>query len=420
MNKQQLKLYYIYFIPITILQSISTLLMMTFYSVEDYGAFNLYLTNINIFFFLTLGLQLGYTLKLNKLESKHQYTSSILIATNLLAIAYTAILVIISFIVKLSLFNFLSALSGIIFILFIVQKSIFQTNFFIHKVNLYTLAFRLIFLFDIVFYIFNPQINQVLIFDVGLRLLLVTVGNMIVFIQFKPSKDWIKDLNPIKETIVIGLPIMLGNWITMLYLIADKYVLRDNLQALGLYSFAITFVLLLRVLITPIKDLLFVTMAQQDGESQVLANTSRALLVGSLLTIIAGLGIYAISQFTSIFMKYDEAMASLFILLSLLPLTLALDLFLYNHSRVLNQNLFLIKSTVSSIVLFLILFVYVQFTTMFSLELYSLLVVLGYNLIFLIFSWKVAPNRKIIKQYYWFLGFELVYLAIIILTLKVG
>lgn len=420
MNKQQLKLYYIYFIPITILQSISTLLMMTFYSVEDYGAFNLYLTNINIFFFLTLGLQLGYTLKLNKLESKHQYTSSILIATNLLAIAYTAILIIISFIVKLSLFNFLSALSGIIFILFIVQKSIFQTNFFIHKVNLYTLAFRLIFIFDIIFYIFNPQINQVLIFDVGLRLLLVTVGNMIVFIQFKPSKAWIKDLKPIKETIVIGLPIMLGNWITMLYLIADKYVLRDNLQALGLYSFAITFVLLLRVLITPIKDLLFVTMAQQDGESQVLANTSRALLVGSLLTIIAGLGIFVISQFTSIFMKYNDAMASLFILLSLLPLTLALDLFLYNHSRVLNQNLFLIKSAVSSLVLFLILFVYVQFTTMFSLELYSLLVVLGYNLIFLIFSWKVAPNRKIFKQYYWFLGFELVYLAIIILTLKVS
>lgn len=420
MSKQQLKLYYLYFIPITIIQSLSTLLMMTFYSVEDYGAFNLYLTNINIFFFLTLGLQLGYTLKLNTLDNKQKYTSSILIATNLLAFGYTVVLVIISLVVKLSLFNFLSVLSGVIFILFIVQKSIFQTNFFIHKVNLYTLAFRLIFILDLIFYLINPQIIHVIGFDIGLRLLLVTVGNIVVFAEFKPSKTWIQDLAGIKQTIVIGMPIMLGNWITMLYLIADKYVLRGNLQALGLYSFAITFVLLLRVLITPIKDLLFVTMAKQDGESNITANTNRALLVGSALTILAGLVIALISQFTLIFTKYDQAMPSLFILLTLLPLTLALDLFLYNHTRVINQNLFLIKAAISAIVLFLILFLYVKLTTMFSLELYSLLVVAGYNIIFLIFSWKLESKRKISANYNLFLGFELCYLLVIYIIIKLS
>lgn len=417
MNKQQLRLYYIYFIPITIIQSISTLLMMTVYSVEDYGAFNLYLTNINIFFFLTLGLQLGYTIKLNSnVDNKRDYTSLILVITNLLAIAYSFILVLATFAFNLTLFNFLSCLSAIIFVLFIVQKSIFQTNYLIHTLNIYILIFRLTFVFDIVFYLFSPHILQVIIFDIILRLILVTGGNILIFKQvgFKSKVFNVDYLNQIKDTINIGIPLMLGNWITMLYLIADKYVLRDNLNALGLYSFAITFVLLLRVLITPIKDLLFVSMAQNSQGDNTTANTSRALLIGSILLILSAGGFLLFTNVTNIFSKFDAAMPSLYILLCLLPLTIALDLFLYNNTRVDNQKLFLVKAAFSAIVLFSTLFIYVEFAANFSLIVYSLLVVLGYNIIFLIFSWNIDPKRYVLKSYYFFLIFEILYLAMII------
>lgn len=416
MNKQQLKLYYIYFIPITVIQALSTLLMMTVYSVEDYGAFNLYLTNINIFFFLTLGLQLGYTIKLSSnTDNKQEYTSLILIATNLLAIVYTFILIAASLTFKLTAFNFLSCLSAIIFVLFIVQKSIFQTNFLIHKLNIFILVFRLTFIIDIVFYLFNPNILLVIVFDIILRLLLVTAGNIIIFSQFGFTPKALDNefFNQIKDTVNIGIPLMLGNWITMLYLIADKYVLRDNLNALGLYSFAITFVLLLRVLITPIKDLLFVSMAQNNQDNNTVANTSRALLIGSILLILSASAFLIFTTVTNIFSKFDAAMPSLYILLCLLPLTIALDLFLYNNTRVINQKLFLIKAVSSAIVLFSTLFLYVEYTTSFNLVVYSLLVVLGYNIIFIIFSWKLDSKHRILKSYYFFLIFEVLYLTTI-------
>ncbi len=415
MDNQKLKLYYMYFIPITIIQSIASLLMIVFYSVDDYGKMTLYLTNINFFFFLTLGTGLGYTLLYKQELKDSSFTNSFNILANLICSLAILTTIIVYAIYPFSNLLFLSILSASLMVIFSSHKAIFQTNYQIHYLNLYILSFRLIFILDIIFYYFTNSLITTLYFDVSLRLLVSIIGNIIIYNSYPKSNItlFMSDLNQLLQVIQLGIPIMVGNWITMLYLLADKYVLRDDLVNLGYYSFAITIVLLMRVLITPLKDLLFVSMANENSSSKIDKSLQKCIYSGSVLAVLGAVcSTIAMTSF-GLFSKYSDAQTSLLLLLGILPISISLDIILFNQSRIKSGKWFLLKTSASGILMFCTLLLYKTTTPTFNLNVFSLIVLLNYLIIFIIFTYRQVSTKTFIKLCVLLMVFETVYTLIV-------
>lgn len=415
MSNKYLKLYYIYFIPITLLQSVSTLLLLLVLSVEDYGTLTLYLTNINLFFVLTFGIQLGYTIVFRSNKDEPTYTSKFNLLSNFFTIFMLIIVLVLHFIFNFDILLTLSLISSCLMISFSSQKAIFQTNYQIHSLNLAILAFRIIPLIDLVLYLVTDNLQAMLYFDVFLRIIHSAICNIVIHIQYKRTtfKDFINWSPTAKNIIYSGFPIMIGNWITMLYLLADKYVLRDDLTNLGYYSFAITIVVLFRVLISPLKELFFVSMAVGDVSTSIDTNVKRSLIIGSILTIFAFLSMMIAFNFLHLFEKYRIAQESVYILLGIIPISISLEVFLFNNSRINNGRLYLLKSVLCGVLMFGSLYIYKQYADIFSLSAFSALVLINYIFIYLFFAYESLQKKSFFKSSLLLIGFELIYMFII-------
>lgn len=386
MDKNKLTLYYKYFIPITILQSVTSILMMSFYSVEDYGLFILYLTSINFFFFLTIGVQNGYTIliKDGKLDRKFTAGISSIISVVILGLLITSIPILyflnIDYYWK---FAFISALTNVVYIF---HKSIFRVNIQIHSLNLLTLFFRSIFLIDIIIYTFINDIYTIIILDTALRLLLVLISTFIVLSRFKVSSTiHISELKlALSRIIAVGSPIMVGNWLITIYIIFDKTLLSNDPRLLGLYSFAITSVLLIRVLLIPLSELMFVTINTNETIETIINRLNLIWKTTSSFVLIAIFGAYFIIDYIGLFNKYVEALPALLILLNILPLSISLDIYIYNLQRRYDGKKFLRLAFVAAIISFGILFVYDTFYNV-NLVIYAYLVYITYLSVYFIF-----------------------------------
>lgn len=416
MTNQHLKLYYIYFIPITLLQSISTLLLLVFLSVEDYGTLTLYLTNINLFFVLTLGIQLGYTIVYREHKEDKLYTSNFNTLSNIITAFFLIIVFAFQFIFKPEILLTLSLISACTMISFSSQKAIFQTNYQIHSLNIAILAFRLIPLFDIVVYLISRDLLIMLYIDVCLRLVHSLVCNLGIYRRYTvTSFDTFSTWTPMAKKIIYnGFPIMIGNWITMLYLLADKYVLRDDLTNLGYYSFAITIVVLFRVLITPLKELFFVSIAIDDITTSIDSNVKKSLIIGACLTIFAALAMLIAFNYLHLFEKYIIAQKAVYILLGIIPISIALEVFLFNNARIKNGRLYLFKSILCGILMFTTLYVYKLFALSFNLNVFSILVLLNYFFIYILFAFEALQKKSFFNNFLSLAGFELLYIFIVL------
>lgn len=393
----KLRLYYTYFIPITLLQILTSVLMMSFYSVDDYGQFTLYLTSVNFFFFLTLGLQNGYTIMVRDKVLDVKYTAIIskIISQCILAILIVSLPILV--ILDIEYYWKCAFLSGLINVIYIFHKSVFRVNIQIHALNILTLLFRLIFLVDIIYYLLRPEITSVIFLDTVLRLTLVCCSTIIISVMYKVNEQTTtKELIEIlKEITKIGLPIMAGNWLISIYIIFDKTFLASDSHLLGLYSFSITSVLLLRVLLVPLSELLFVTLNKDEKKELINARLKSIWFTVNIFVLIAIVGAYILIDYIGIFSQYIEALSSLLILLNILPLSVALDTYIYNIQRRKNGTKFLILSAISALVCFIIIFLY---TSVFILDLvtYSFIIYFTYLLVYIIFVSNIISFRSTI------------------------
>lgn len=416
MDKSTLKLYYVYFIPITLLQSITSILLINYLSIEDYGTFTLYLSSINFFFFLTFGLQNGYTIaiKENILEENSTFR---FLKTTTITLSFILLLSLpIVFLIPIETYWKLAYVCGIFNAIFIIHKAIHRVNLSIHHLNILILAFRLIFLFDIVSYIVTSDITITLLFDVFCRFILVSISSIILFWKYKSIDNNISALNYYPKLFKLGLPIMVGNWLISMYTILDKFFLSNRPNDLGLYSFAITSVLLVRVIIIPLSELYFVSLNKNET-NETYYNKLNTVFNFSLL-IIPGLAIAAIvgMNYIGIFIKYNDALPLVLILLNIIPISLSLDLHIYNFIRRLSGKLFLILAGFSALITYSILYVYVTFAD-FSLINYCYLVYVSYLVVFIIFNLGKLDIKNIAKLVLKYLFFLIVYTLLILLVI---
>lgn len=420
MDKKSLRLYYTYFIPITIIQSLTSLAMMSFLTVADYGQYTLYLSAINFFFFLTLGIQNGYTLMIKDQTLNANETGMI---ANVLSITCLLILLI-----SLPVLNFipigviykLAYLSSIMNVMYIFHKSVLRTQMKIHRLNIYIILFRLIAVLDIVIYILFKDIYILFLSDVFARGLLSILGTIAISIDSegrqKIQLTKVKDI--FSKLIIAGMPIMIGNWLISAYTIFDKTFLSSDHQILGLYSFSITSVLLLRVILIPISELYFVTLNPNETNKSYYRKLNLMLYVSAVFAILAAVGATILIKYLGVFDKYIEALPSLLILLNVLPLSVSLDVYVYNYLRRADGKRFMVYGAVGAFVTALILYVY---TSLFSVNLvvYSYLVYFTYLIIYLLYIKAKLPLKPFLKITLKIVTFTIVFSLLCMLLVQI-
>ncbi len=419
MDKNKLRLYYSYFIPITFLQILTSIMMMSFYSVDDYGQFTLYLTSINFFFFFTLGLQNGYSIMIKDGQLEAKFTA--VISKIISQCIFVIIIITVPFLLILDVDYYwkFAFISGLINVIYIFHKAVYRVNIKIHALNILILLFRLIFLIDIIYYILIPQIENVIILDTVLRFILVSCSTLVITKNYKYNKELTlqETIGSLKKIIKIGLPIMIGNWLISIYIIFDKTFLAADNHLLGLYSFSITSVLLLRVLLIPLSELLFVTINKDEKKELINARLKSIWLAVNILVLLAIISAYILIDKIGIFGQYLEALPSLLILLNILPLSIALDTYIYNIQRRKNGNRFLILSAASGLLCFIILFTY---TSIFRLDLvmYSFIIYFTYLLVYTIFVSNIVSFQSAMVLALKHIGSLIVFCGLIFVLLK--
>lgn len=396
MDKSKIKLYYNYYIPITVLQAVSSILLMSILSVEDYGLFVLYQSTINIFFFLTLGIPNGYTLSVKKHELSVKNVRSLSESINCFYIIFAIITMPLVVILNVELYWKLAYASGIFNAIFIYQKAVLRTELKIHSLNILTILFRINFLLDVVIYILTNDIELTLIFDVVFRGILVILSRFLILYHFnnKMTCNLSERIHTLKHLSKIGMPIMLGNWLISIYTILDKTFLSESKELLGLYSFAITSVLLVRVILIPISELYFVTLDENESMQSYYQKINTIWYISIVLIIIAAVGAIICIQNLGLFAKYEEALPVLLILLNILPLSASLDVYIYNFSRRLNGKRFLMLSGVSAAITFGLLWIYTT-TQKVDLNIYAFIVYFTYLIIYGMYLKQKLDKRKL-------------------------
>lgn len=413
MSKDKLILYYKYYIPITFIQMLTSIALINFLSVADYGAFTLYLSNINMLFFLTFGIQNGYMLKYRNQELSNCHEAS---STNNLMLIMSILLAIIAIVIgvtfdinKSLMLAFVSASATAVFI---VQKAIHRSVQDIDHLNRITLSFRLILVLDIVAYVNTGNLQQMLLIDSICRYLLIILGSIqinYIYSKFKSNYSFNSLINLSKS----GFLLMIGNWLVSLFLLFDKYALAGDENSLGMYSFAITVVLLTRVLIAPISELMFVTIDKEISEDKLYKNIRKVLICLMVTTGLIFIASYISFEILGLFSKYQIAYPIVGILLAAVPLAIISETTLINLNKLRNGRKFLFKTCMLAAIVFVTYFGYVAIASSINLILYSIITVINYILIFATFSYDQIGMKNTFKLVLMYILFFIIYFTII-------
>lgn len=413
MSRDKLILYYKYYIPITVIQMLTSIALINFLSVADYGAFTLYLSNINMLFFLTFGIQNGYMLKYRNQSISNCHEASN--ANNLMliiSILLTIIAIVIGVTFDINKSLILAFVSASATAVFIVQKAIHRSVQDIDHLNRLTLSFRLILVLDIVAYVNTGNLQQMLLIDSIYRYLLVILSSIqinYIYSKFKSKYTFNSLINLSKS----GFLLMIGNWLVSLFLLFDKYALAGDENSLGMYSFAITVVLLTRVLIAPISELMFVTIDKEISEDKLYKNIRKVLICLMVVTALIFIASYICFEILGLFSKYQSAYPIVGILLAAVPLVIITETTLINLNKLHNGRKFLYKTCILAAIVFVTYFGYVAIASSINLILYSIITVINYILIFTAFSYDQIGIKKTVKLLSLYTIFFIIYFIVI-------
>ncbi len=382
MKNSKLKVHYLYLVPLLVLQIFATILLASVMSVDDYARFVLYQTTINLLYLMTLGAPDGYLLT-NRKKSKSEISgiAPLLRSYSLALIVLSIVISIVIMVLDLNKFYYLAVIASFFVGIYQLTQSIFRTLNEAHKLNIYLILVRMCFVLDGIMYIYTHNIIKVIIFDILCRMLIVIVALVQVLFEYRGN-----DQNGIqlRGYIKSGFLIMISNLVFSFSLMIDKYALSSDLEKLGIYSLAITVVLMLRVVLEPLNRVMLITIEKDVNQREILKQILTvvaitfslllpALIVGSQLIInIAVLN------------KYIDAIPVIAITLLIVPLMLPVETLLANINRVKDDKLFLLKSLLVFSVYTVILFSYTTYIPI-NLMVYALLVVISYFLAFIIY-----------------------------------
>lgn len=408
MREKKLNVHYSYMVPALFLQIATTILMITVMSVEDYGMYTLYLTTINFLYFATLGIPDGYIVK-NRSKAKKQIpsVSKLVIQYLILQITIVTLGSVAIFATGFSNLYIYPIIGAGAMNMYQLTQAIFRNLNEAHKQNIYLLTSRVIYIVDGICYVFTKSIEMAFIVDIILR----TILFMIAFLQI--NYEYAGNANSEKSNLnqysKAGFMIMFSNTIFSLSLMVDKYALASDLEHLGLYSVAITVVLMFRVLLMPLNQVLFVTI-DENMDVELLAPKLLKLIYISFVLLIPALIVgTTIIERVNILNKYVEAIPIIAVTLLIVPLMVPVESIFVNLGKLQNSNLFLTKSLIVALFYIIVLFGYVKISD-FNIVFYSLLAVACYFFAFVIYSYNLLNKKLRVKFYGSYLILSIVYL----------
>lgn len=399
-----------YLIPFLFIQICSTSLVASVMTVEDYGMYTLYLTTINFLYLMTVGVIDGYTI-----ENRSKKKSEIGGIQKLLA-SYIFMITIFGIVGILILYTFgfetiyyYSLIAAIFTAIYHLTQTIFRTLNEAHKQNIYVLFMRLAFLLDGFIYMMTLNLKETLIFDIVFRVLIVLIAIVHVLFEYRKNCQY---GDGIVKYIKIGFVVTVSNTIFNITLMADKFALSDDLESLGIYSLAITVVLMTRIIIAPLNQVLFVTIDEKTDSERLVRNI--LLIIGtSFILLLPSLYVGKILILNISFLgKYESAIPIIAISMLIIPLMIPVESIIVNINKIRNGRLFLIKSILIAIIFVVVLFTYVN-STAFNLQHYTMLVVSLYFISFLIYSGSILKKKQILycSTFYLILSYIYIHLA---------
>lgn len=410
MKDSKLNIHYMYLLPAILLQIITTLFMVTIMDVETYGAYTLYLTTINFLYAFTLGIPEGYIIY-NRGKDKCEISGvgNTIKLYFIIQLLLATVAVLCVKILNINSMYIYAILTSITFSIYQLAQSIYRTLNQAHTQNIFILLSRLIFLIDGIFFLIFKSIEVLFISDIIIRTVLSTISVILVNQRYKDNP---KDSVPITNYLKLGIPIMVSGTVFNLTLMVDKYALADDLEKLGIYSLAITVVLLIRVILKPLNQVIFVNINENMDLYKVI-NKFILFIIGSYLLMIPAFffGQYLINHIEAL-SKYKEAVPIIGITMMMIPLMIPLESVITNISKLKDSRVFTIRSILVAIIYVIVLYS-AQYIFNVSLIIYALLVVVCYLIGFIIHSIGVISKRdfKIVPIY--LIG-SIVYIIIIL------
>lgn len=410
MKDSKLNIHYMYLLPAILLQIITTLFMVTIMDVETYGAYTLYLTTINFLYAFTLGIPEGYIIY-NRGKEKNNITgvSDTIKSYFVIQIVLAIVAVLCVRLLDINSMYIYAILTAITFSVYHLTQSIYRTLNEAHTQNIFILLSRLIFLIDGMFFLLFKNIETVFISDVLLRTILSLSSVLLVNNRYKDNS---KKKIAITKYLKSGIPIMVSGTVFNLTLMVDKYALADDLEKLGIYSLAITIVLLIRVILKPLNQVIFVNI-DENMDLYKVVNKFILFIIGSYVFMIPGffIGQYLINHI-DVFSKYIDAIPIIGITMMMIPLMIPLESVITNISKLKDSRVFTIRSIVIATIYVIVLYS-AQHIFNVSLVIYSLLVVICYLVGFIVHSVGVLSKEdfKIVPIY---LLCSCIYLTIIL------
>lgn len=394
MSGSKLNIHYMYLIPLLILQITATALIASVMSVSDYALYTLYLTTINLFYILTLGIPDGYVL-LNRKKNKNEISGvqKLLSSYVKIFLVFMAIGLLVIKVLGLNiLFNY-ALVAACITGLYQLTQAIFRALNEAHKQNIYLLCTRSTFVLDGLVYLYTGNLYITLIFDIVCRLMIVIATVINIAIDYHNND---REGLAITDYTHVGFIIMISNTVFNMSLMIDKYALANDLESLGIYSLAITVVLMLRVMLAPLNQVILISINNNIDKSKITRQMITVCIITFFLLIPALLVGKALIVHLVFLNKYLPAIPVIAITMLMMPLMVPVESIIINLNKITNGRLFLLKSIIVACVYALILFSYTSGGSV-DLNVYSLLVVLSYFIAFIVFSFKVLTNRQILK-----------------------
>lgn len=410
MKNSKLNIHYMYLIPLLLIQVFTTIFMVTIMNVKDYGVYTLYQTTINFLYIITAGVPDGYILK-NRSKTKGEIGGIARLLYTYLATMLISFVIgtIVINVINLDEMYVYAMCAASIMGIYQLTQSIFRNLNEAHKQNIYLIASRLIFVADGFYYLASGDIKQMFGFDLVLRTFFVTIAFIHVLIDYRKN-DKVGD--SYKNYARVGLLIMISNTVFNMTMMVDKYALAKDLESLGLYSVAITIVIMIRVIITPLNQVLFVTL---DEHQDINAYTKKLVLfiISCFILMVPAIfiGKYLIINI-AIFNKYIDAIGVIAITMLMIPLMVPLESLVVNLGKLKNSRSFFIKSIIIACLYIIVLFGYTS-TLGASLPVYALLVVACYFASFIIYSFDIFSKQQMQIIYSLYSILLVIYLIII-------
>lgn len=410
MKDSKLNIHYMYLLPAILLQIITTLFMVTIMDVETYGAYTLYLTTINFLYAFTLGIPEGYIIyNRGKDKSKISGVNDTIKSFFVIQLILVVVAVLCVKLLDINSMYVYAILTSITFSIYHLTQSIYRTLNEAHTQNIFILLSRLIFLIDGVFFLQFKNIEALFISDIVMRTVLSSISVILVNHRYKDNP---KERVPITKYLKLGIPIMVSGTVFNLTLMVDKYALADDLEKLGIYSLAITVVLLIRVILKPLNQVIFVNIDENMDLYKVI-NKFILFIIGIYILLVPAFffGQYLINHIEAL-SKYEEAIPIIGITMMMIPLMIPLESVITNISKLKDSRVFTIRSILVAIIYVIVLYS-AQYVLNVSLIIYALLVVVCYLIGFIIHSVGVISKRdfKIVPIY---LICSIIYVAIIL------